>query len=128
MSFRAQRGSEDDEVLGDGGVNDVHGTHGATGIVEHPLGGVRKRIVVIECDNALLRVLGVCLVNGGKNVGDHAFGGIGRSSNRGLGELMEGFRVEDVVSVLESKPVNMLDDEAYIEEHSRAETVNSNTP
>ena len=29
--------SEDDDVLGYAGVEDVHGTHSAAGIIEHPL-------------------------------------------------------------------------------------------
>jgi len=28
---------KDDEVFGDAGMDNVHGTHGAAGVVEHPL-------------------------------------------------------------------------------------------
>ena len=37
MSFGSEWGAENDQVLGDGRMNDVHGTHRASGIVEHPL-------------------------------------------------------------------------------------------
>ena len=40
VALCAERGAKDDEVLGDGGVDDVHGAHGPACVVEHPLGGV----------------------------------------------------------------------------------------
>lgn len=40
VALGAQGCAEDDEVLGDAGVDDVHATHGTAGIVEHPLGRV----------------------------------------------------------------------------------------
>ena len=41
VALCAERGAKHDEVLGDGGVDDVHGAHGPAGVVEHPLGRVR---------------------------------------------------------------------------------------
>lgn len=41
VALGAQRRAKDDQVLGDAGVDDVHATHGAPGIVEHPLGRER---------------------------------------------------------------------------------------
>ena len=40
VALGADGGAEDDEVLGDAGVDNVHATHGTAGIVEHPLGRV----------------------------------------------------------------------------------------
>ena len=39
VALCSQRGAEDDQVFGDGCVDDVHASHGATGIVEQPLFG-----------------------------------------------------------------------------------------
>lgn len=36
MSLRAKRGPEDDEVLGDARVDDVHRAHGTPGVAEYP--------------------------------------------------------------------------------------------
>lgn len=40
MSFSAEGGSKYDQVFRDGGVYDVHGTHGTSCIVKCPFGGV----------------------------------------------------------------------------------------
>ena len=40
VALGADGGAEDDEVLGNAGVDDVHGTHGAAGVVKHPLARV----------------------------------------------------------------------------------------
>ena len=47
VSFRPERGTEDDEILRDACVDDVHGTHGTTSIVENPflLIGVDSNLV-----------------------------------------------------------------------------------
>jgi len=40
MALRAKGSSKDDEIFRDGRVDDVHGTHGASGVVEDPFRGV----------------------------------------------------------------------------------------
>lgn len=40
VSLGTEGRTEDDEVFSNGCVNEVHGTHGTAGIVEHPFGGV----------------------------------------------------------------------------------------
>jgi len=37
MSLSSKWGAENDQVLGDGRMDDIHGTHGTSGVVEHPL-------------------------------------------------------------------------------------------
>ena len=37
VPLRTEWRSKDNEVLGNAGMDDIHGTHGAAGIVEHPL-------------------------------------------------------------------------------------------
>jgi hypothetical protein len=41
VALRTERRAEDDKVLGDARVDDVHRAHRAAGIVEHPFGAVR---------------------------------------------------------------------------------------
>lgn len=40
MAFCADGGAEDDEVLSNAGMNDVHGAHSAASVIEHPFGWV----------------------------------------------------------------------------------------
>ena len=40
VSLRTERCTKDDEIFGDGRVNDVHGTHGTTSVVKHPFRGI----------------------------------------------------------------------------------------
>lgn len=40
VAFCAERRSEDDQVFGYAGVDQVHGAHGAAGVVEEPFGWV----------------------------------------------------------------------------------------
>ena len=40
VSFGAEWGAEYDEVFSDGGVDDVHGTHSTTSVVEDPFFGI----------------------------------------------------------------------------------------
>ena len=37
MSLSSEWGTENNQVFGDGRMDDVHGTHRTSGIVEHPL-------------------------------------------------------------------------------------------
>lgn len=46
MTLRTNGRTEKDQVFGNGCMNDVHRAHGTTCIVEHPLVGVPKRILV----------------------------------------------------------------------------------
>lgn len=93
MSLRAEGSTEDDEILGDAGVDDIHRTHGAPGVVEHPFGGVG-----VQSD------LGGG-VGGGEVLDDVVrhergvvgFGGVG---DGGLGQLVKVGRVKDVPPVL----------------------------
>lgn len=48
----------------------------------------------------------VGLVQRGEDVGDHAFGGVGRGGNGGSGELVEGWWVEDVPPFLNATRIN----------------------
>ena len=51
-----RRRTENDEVLGDAGVDDVHGPHGAARIVKHPLlldVDVRRQLGAQLVDNVL---------------------------------------------------------------------------
>lgn len=92
VSLRAQRRSEDNEILGYGGVNDVHGAHGPAGVVEHPF--------VLVCVEGDLRG-----GEGGREIGqdvrDHASGVVVRVGGDGfIGELVQKLRVEDKPSLL----------------------------
>jgi len=40
MSLGSEWGAKNDQVFGDGRMDDVHGTHGASSVVEHPLRSV----------------------------------------------------------------------------------------
>lgn len=94
VSFCTERGAEDDEILCDRGMNDVHGTHGTAGVVEHPffLVGVdgdfvgRLRVSLREvCDN---------MVDDGWHVV------LRRSSNGVLRDRMQELRGEDIPPIL----------------------------
>lgn len=87
VAWRGDSGAElteDDQVLGDTGVDDVHGTHGATGVVEYPL---------------LLgaQVLGLnLLLQLGNNEVDDGAGVLSVSLDRALRQIVQVLRVEDV--------------------------------
>ena len=93
MSFSANRCTEHDQVFGDTGMDDVHGTHGTASVVEHPFLGVG-----VESDDAG----GVGFGEVGDDVVDHVIGVIGRwcGGDRFLGEFVEVFGGEDIPSVL----------------------------
>lgn len=81
MALCSNRRAEHDKVLGDAGVDNVHGTHRAARVVEHPL--LR---VWVEC--YLCGGVGLCEV--GDDVRGHESGiiGCGRGSDRGLGKFV----------------------------------------
>lgn len=82
--FRAQKPTEDNQVLGDTGVDNVHGAHGATGVVEHPL---LLGAQVVGAD--LLLQLGNNEVDDGTSV-------LAVGANGALRHIVQVFRVEDV--------------------------------
>ena len=93
VTFSANGGTEDDQVFGDTGMNDVHGTHGTSGVVKHPFLGVG-----VESDDAG----GVGFSEVGDDVVDHVICVIGSwcGGDRFLGEFVEVFRGEDIPPVL----------------------------
>ena len=91
VTLSTERCPEDDEVLGDARVDDVHRTHGAAGIAEHPLGGVG-----VEGEDGG-RVLGSEV---GYDVGDDSVDVVWVRLDRVLRESVESFRSEDIPAVL----------------------------
>lgn len=83
VTLCAERRSENDEVLGDGGVDDVHGAHGAAGVVEDPF------FVGVY-------VMGVGLGEVRGDVVDYGAGVVAVGGDGGLGEGVERGGVEDV--------------------------------
>lgn len=78
--------TEDDQVLGDTGVDHVHGAHGAAGVVEYPL---------------LLgaQVLGAdCLLQFGNNEVDDGTGVLAVGADSALRHIVQVLRVEEVES------------------------------
>ena len=84
-SFGEGELTEDDQVLGDGGVDNVHGTHGTTSVVEHPL-----LIVVDVGSNAL------ALVQLVDNVLDNGLGIVAVGADGALLEIVKVLGVENV--------------------------------
>jgi len=66
------------------GMNDVHGTHSTTSIVENPF------LVLVQV------VTGNLLVQLGDNEVDHRTGVVAMSLNSALGEIVQVFGIEDV--------------------------------
>ena len=93
VSFRAQRRAENDDVLRDTRVDNVHRTHGTACVVEHPLRRVRVQ------RDARVRV---CLREVLRDVVDHEVDvvRVGRRGDRGLRELVQALGVEVVEAVL----------------------------
>ena len=93
VSFSTNRSTEDDQVFGDTGMDDVHGTHGTASVVEHPFLGVG-----VESDDTG----GVGFGEVGDDVVDHVIGVIGCwcGGDRFLGEFVKVFRSEDIPPVL----------------------------
>ena len=76
VSFGTEGCSGDDEVFGNGGVNDVHGAHCAAGIVEYPFFGVW-----VERDSFVIPS-GEAMARGGEEGGREGVGGAGRGRRR----------------------------------------------
>ena len=93
VSFGTDRSTEDDQVFGDTGMDDVHGTHGTASVIEHPFLGVG-----VESDDAGWVGFGEV----GDDVVDHVIGVIGRwcGGDCFLGEFVKVFRGEDIPPVL----------------------------
>ena len=83
--------AEDDEVLGDARVDDVHRAHRAPSVVEHPLRGVG-----VEGDDGGRVFRGEV----GDDVGDNSVNVIWVCLDRILGEGVEGLGIEDIPAVL----------------------------
>ena len=90
VPFRSQGSAEDDEVFGDAGVDDVHGAHGASGIVKHPF------FVGVE----VYLVVRVCFGEIGHNVLDHARSVIWRSVDCCDLKLVEEVWIKNVPAIL----------------------------
>ena len=93
VSFSTDRSTEDDQVLGNTGMDDVHGTHSTASVVEHPFLGVG-----VESDDAG----GVGFGEVGDDVVNHVICVIGSwcGGDGFLGEFVEVFRSEDIPPVL----------------------------
>lgn len=96
VPLRAQRRPEDDEVLGDRRVDDVHRTHRAAGVVEDPLVLARVERDHFSCGG----VLRVGRGKVGDDVGDHGARVVAVRGHRCLRELVEGFGVENIPLML----------------------------
>lgn len=83
VSLCAERGPENNEVLGDGGVDDVHSAHGAAGVVEDPF-------------FVSVYVIGVRLGEVRGDVVDYGAGVVAVGGDGGLREGVELGGVEDV--------------------------------
>ena len=93
MTFRSQWCAEDDQVLGDARVDDVHGTHSAARVAEHPF-----LLVWVKPD--LSRWVRCGQV--GDDVVDHGIGVRWVRSGRdsGLRKLVKRLGVEDIPLIL----------------------------
>ena len=91
VALRAHGGAEDDEVLGDARVDDVHRAHRAAGVAQHPLGGVG-----VQGDRGG-RVFGGEV---GDDVGDYGVDVIWMGGDGRLREFVQIAGVEDIPPVL----------------------------
>ncbi|KAG6871472.1 hypothetical protein C0993_003255, partial [Termitomyces sp. T159_Od127] len=87
VSLRAERGAEDDEVLSDAGVDDVHGAHCASGVVEDPF-------VSVGVEPQLRRR--VCGGEVGEDVRNNPARVVGAGDDGGLDDFVDRGWVEDV--------------------------------
>ena len=90
VSFRAEGRTEDDQVLRDAGVNDVHGAHCTSGIIEDPF--------LFRVDANL--VFGVRFREVRDDVVDHASRVIGGGRDCRLGKFMQEAWLEDIPAFL----------------------------
>ncbi len=83
--------AEDDEVLGDARVDDVHRTHCTTGVADHSLGGIG-----VEGDDRRRVLRGEV----GDDMRDNGVDVVRMRLDRVLGEGMEGLGGENIPAVL----------------------------
>lgn len=99
VAFRTERGAENDQVLGDTSMDDVHGTHSTTGIVEHPF-------VHISVDTNLRRGIGLRKIP--DDVVDHSSSVVGVGLNGRLRQFVQGFGLKDIPPILgENEPFDV---------------------
>jgi hypothetical protein len=105
MALRTERRAEEDEVLRDAGVDDVHGAHGAAGVVQDPVVLVmmrdrRRGVVNVKMDAARHSGVGggeVC-----EDMREHSVGVVGIERDGLLGDGMKLDRVKDIPPMLRS--------------------------
>lgn len=99
VTFGAGRGAEDDEILGDGSVNDEHGSHRSSGVVPDPFRRVGRVVWKLAGDDGVEG--GVVGGSSGRrsewtgNGGECLINGVGRV---GMGEIGDDV-VYDVASI-----------------------------
>ena len=110
MSLGTKRGAENDQVLGDGRVDDIHRTHRTSRVVEHPLRGVG-----IENDGRRCFLEGYCPQRGGwrelrvfgrkvrHDVVDNSAHVFTVNRNSVLGEAVEARWVKNVPLILQAR-------------------------
>ena len=111
MTLGADRGTKEDQVLGNRSVDDVHASHGAAGVVKHPL-GLDAKVVLVD----VRRRLGV-----GTQVVENVVKD-GRSVARvlgdgGRGDLVDPLVIKDVEA--RANRVESSDESAEADEESR---------
>ena len=92
VAFGTERRAEDDEVLRNACVDDVHRTHRAASVADDPLGRV-----FVQSDDGGWVLRGEV----GDNVGDDSVNVVRVCLDRVLGEGVEGLGIEDVPAVLQ---------------------------
>ena len=92
VSFGTERRAEDDEVLRNACVDDVHRTHRAASVADHPLGRVG-----VQSDDRRRVFRGEV----GDDVGDNSVDVIRMCLDRVLSKGMEGLGIEDIPAVLQ---------------------------
>lgn len=117
VTLGAERRAEDDDVLGDARVDQVHAAHAAARVVEHPFarerrdllraqrlarqrrggGGGRRRV---RGERVRCHVRSVGFLEAADDVVHDAGGRVGVEGERVIDEGLEGLGVEDVPSVL----------------------------
>ena len=91
VAFGTERRAEDDEVLRNACVDDVHRTHRAASVADDPLGRV-----CVQSDDGGWVLRGEV----GDNVGDDSVNVVRVCLDRVLGEGVEGLGIEDIPAVL----------------------------
>jgi hypothetical protein len=119
VAFCAERCAEYDEVLGYGGVDEVHGAHSATGVVEEPFVCVRANLSGSIPDGVCRwrgmvrervdgdRVGAMGFTESRHNMMSYAGCRVGVESHGFFGQLVELWWVEDVPLVLVARLVGL---------------------